>query len=98
MADQTNPQAVPNASLTNKHLERVTDLLTGLKEDARQAESEGDVFMLGVYNELVGVVSPIVVRASARLVRQEKAEINKAHRNLRKQLRAATSQEPAVAP
>jgi hypothetical protein len=70
-------------------LERVQDLLRTLKEDARAAEQAGDTYMLGVYSELLHVVSPIVVRAHARLERESQAAFNKAHKQLRKQEREA---------
>ena len=68
-------------------LERVASLLQELKADARAAEQAGDTYMLGVYSELLHVVSPIVVRAHARLERESQAAFNKAHKQLRKQER-----------
>ena len=70
-------------------LERVASLLQELKADARAAEQAGDTYMLGVYSELLHVVSPIVVRAHARLERESQATFNKAHKQLRKQERQA---------
>lgn len=88
-------QPIKNTKLTHEQLDRVSDLLQGLKEDARKADAEGDSFMLGVYKELLAVTSPIVVKAFARLEREERAEINKAHKAMRRQLRgAAAKSEP----
>jgi hypothetical protein len=70
-------------------LERVASLLQELKADARAAEQAGDTYMLGVYSELLHVVSPIVVRAHARLERESQAAFNKVHKQLRKQERQA---------
>ena len=79
-------------------LERVEDLLRTLKEDARAAEQAGDTYMLGVYKELLHVVSPIVVRAHARIERESSAAFNKAHKHLRQQERQAHAQRNGTAP
>lgn len=69
---------------TTKHVDDAEKLLDELKGRARQAHDAGDAFMLGLYNELLRVCSPVVVRAIARAEREEKAAINKAHKELRK--------------
>jgi hypothetical protein len=72
---------------TEQHLEQVRGLLHNLKTSAQEAHQAGDTFMLSVYAELVRVVSPIVVKATARLEREQNASINKAHKELRKSTR-----------
>lgn len=93
MAEQKTTSTV--TTLTEAHLDKLIGLMEGLKSDARQAEAEKDVFMLGVYRELLRVASPIVTRAHARLDRQEQAEINRAHKHLRKSLRDSSDQSGA---
>ncbi len=87
-------------------LERVADLLQDLKGRAQAAYQAGDLFMLAVYNDLLQVASPIVVKAHARLEREEKAALNKVEKTLRAQEKAAreaaqqqaqTENEPASA-
>jgi hypothetical protein len=69
--------------------EKVQDLLQGLKQDAQKANADGDMFMLSVYNDLLQVCSPIVVKSLARLEREEKAALNKREKEMRKQAREA---------
>lgn len=90
-------QTAITTQFTQEHLEHLKTILQGLKDDAKQANDQGDVFMLDVYNELIKVVSDVVVRATARLERQERANINKAHKALRKQRRALLEQQKAAA-
>jgi hypothetical protein len=68
--------------------EKVQEVLQGLKDDARKADADGDVFMLSVYNDLLQVCSPIVVKTLARLEREEKAVLNKQEKAMRKKARA----------
>lgn len=76
-----------NTTFTEEKLEKVQTLLRGLKEDAQKANEDGDMFMLSVYNDLLQVCSPIVVRSVARLEREEKAALNKREKEMRKQAR-----------
>lgn len=68
-------------------VEKVEAVLQSLKTQAKAAHEEKDVFLLGVLTELIGVCSPIVNRALARQMREERAKINKAHAALRKEVR-----------
>lgn len=86
---------IKNAKLTHEKLDRVSDLLQGLKEEARKAAEEQDLFMLAVYKALIAVASPIVTKAFARLEREERADINREHKTLRKQLRGTTPSNEA---
>ena len=79
-------QRNPNAF--NPHsLKAAQDVLSSLKSQAAEAEKRGDAFTFGLMNQLVKVVSPIVTRAHARLIREEKAEMNRKHEALKKQTR-----------
>ncbi|HEU5379300.1 MAG TPA: hypothetical protein VFV38_28090 [Ktedonobacteraceae bacterium] len=70
--------------LGDKQVQDVESLLHTLKEKANDAYQAGDVYMNTVYAELVKVVSPIVVRAHARMHREDRARINKNAKSLRK--------------
>lgn len=72
---------------TRDKLQDAEALLQRLKDEARKAHQEGNVFMLDLYTELVKVTSPIVTNAVKRLEREEKAAINRARKGLRKTLR-----------
>jgi len=63
-------------------------LLNQLKGQAEQAHKSNDVFMMGVYSELIKVATPVVTRAVARYHREERARLNALHGELRKQARA----------
>jgi hypothetical protein len=75
------------SALNAEKFEKVQSLLQSLKDDARKANDEGDLYMLAVYNDLLQVCSPIVVTALARMEREEKAELNKREKAMRKQAR-----------
>jgi hypothetical protein len=83
MADDTT------TGFSVEKFERVQALLQGLKQDAQRANADGDMFMLSVYNDLLQVCSPIVVRSLARLEREEKAVLNKREKEMRKQAHEA---------
>ncbi len=86
----TTPNGTPNeSSFDPAKLERVEELLQQLKSEAREAETANDLYMLSVYNDLLHVASPIVVKAHARIEREARAASNKAERILRKQEREA---------
>ena len=72
------------SGLNTEKFEKVQELLQSLKDDARKAHDEGDMFMLAVYNDLLQVCSPIVVKSLARMEREEKAELNKQEKEMRK--------------
>jgi hypothetical protein len=76
-----NPQG------TSQSVEAAEAFLADLKSKAKQAHDSGDVFMMGILTELIGVTSPIVTKAIARLHREERARINKAHKELRAKVR-----------
>jgi hypothetical protein len=84
-----NTTAQDNSRPTDEKLERVKDLLDGLKKDAREAVEQNDTFMTSVYNRLVAVCSPIVINAVYRLEREDKAALRKKEKELRKKDRVA---------
>ena len=71
------------ADFNQKSLDAALDFLVELKQKAKQAHEANDVFMMGIYTDLIKVTSPIVNRAHARLLREERAKINAAHKELR---------------
>mgnify|MGYP001212189807 CR=1 FL=1 len=77
--------------ITHEDVEEVEALLRELKNRAQEASDKNHVIMLGLYAELVKRVSPEVQRLRARLDRDEKATINKQHREQRKALRASAA-------
>jgi CRISPR/Cas system-associated endonuclease Cas3-HD len=81
-----------NPETAKANLQRVEDLLENLKEDAQKAIAEKDVYMLGVYQEILKVVSPITTRAAARLRREDQAAINKSRIALVKSITQGTDQ------
>jgi hypothetical protein len=97
MADYQGSPSVPSSRPTHQTVDTVQALLEKLKSEARAAEQANDAFMLGVYKELIKVVSPIVTRAIARIDREEKAAINKAHKGLLKAEREARQAQPPSA-
>ena len=72
------------SGFTTEKFEKVQELLQSLKDDAQKAHADGDMFMLSVYNDLLQVCSPIVVKSLARLEREEKAILNKQEKEMRK--------------
>ena len=80
-----------NANSSKSNLERVQDLLTDLKEEARKAEASGELFLLATYEEILSVVSPIVLRAAARLEREEMSSLRKSLKERRKSARSSSN-------
>lgn len=76
--------AVENLPISDEDVEELEGLLRDLKSRAGEANQKGNVIMLGMYAELVKLVSPEVQRLRARLDRIEKAEINRQHKEMRK--------------
>lgn len=63
-------------------------LLNQLKSQAEAAHKANDVFLMGVYADLIKVATPVVTKAVARFHREERARLNAMHKDLRKQTRA----------
>jgi hypothetical protein len=78
---------------TAQSAEEARDLLQEIKERARKAHEDGNVFMMNVLTQLLTVASPIVVKAIARAEREERAEINKSHKELRASIRSQSASE-----
>jgi hypothetical protein len=83
-AAQNKTNNLNKTPITEKQVQDVEGLLSTLKGKAGDAHQAGDVYMTTVYAELVKVVSPIVQRAHARMIREDKARINKNAKALRK--------------
>src|SRR5690348_7636734 len=75
----------------SKSVDAAQEVLSDLKAKAKQAHDSGDVFMMSIMTDLISVASPIVTRAVARLHREERAKINKAHKELRAKTRETSS-------
>jgi len=82
-----------NEQFTSKSVDAAQEVLSDLKSKAKQAHDSGDVFMMSIMTELIGVASPIVTRAVARLHREERAKINAAHKELRAKTRESSSEQ-----
>jgi len=76
----TTTEALP---ISDEDVEELDSLLKDLKARAAEANEKGNVIMLGMYAELVKLVSPEVQRLRARLDREEKAHINRQHKAMR---------------
>lgn len=74
----------PTKPMTAQQLQDVEGLLQTLKDKAQAANQAGDVYMNGIYAQLVSVVAPITTRAHARMHREDRARINKGAKELRK--------------
>ncbi len=85
MANQN--QNPPAPSVNAEQLQPVKELLQEFKGRATDASEGGNLFLLSVYNDLLAVTSDIVVKADTRIAREEKAALNKAERELRKNQR-----------
>jgi len=75
-----------------KSVEAAQEVLSDLKAKAKQAHDSEDVFMMSIMTDLISVASPIVTKAVARLHREERAKINKAHKKLRAKVRPQQSE------
>ena len=79
----------PITQFDSEKMRRVEELLENMKQDASQAETDGDVFMLGVYQQLLKVASPILLKAHARVEREANARVSKARKELLQREREA---------
>ena len=77
----------PQDDSTARKVEEAKDLLEEIKDRARQSHEQGNIFMLNIYQKILKLSSPIVVRAVARAEREELAELNKNATELRAQTR-----------
>jgi hypothetical protein len=92
MAEETN---LPGSHPTEEKITHMKDFLSHLKDEANKAFNEKDAWSLGVYKELVKMVSPVISRAESQLDRESKARINKAHKALRKAEQEAKDKQKA---
>ncbi len=89
MASNMNPQD----DSSSRKVEEARDLLQEIKDRARQAHETGNIFMMNIYQSILKVASPIVIKALARAEREELADLNKAHKDLRQQVRENAASE-----
>jgi hypothetical protein len=94
--NSTNNQA-NRQPITEKQIQDVEGLLNTLKGKAAEANKASDVYMSTIYAELVKVVSPIVVKAHARLHRESRAEFNSKAKALRKAANSTAAPTPKSA-
>ena len=66
-----------------KAVDAAQQVLSDLKAKAKVAHDAEDVFMMSIMTDLISVASPIVTKAVARLNREDRSKINKAHKELR---------------
>src|SRR5438105_15913337 len=76
-----------------KNVDEALNFLSELKARAKQASDQENVFMMSLYRDLIKAVSPIVSKAHTRLLREDNAKINAAHRDLREKAAAERKQE-----
>ncbi|QBD78005.1 hypothetical protein EPA93_19190 [Ktedonosporobacter rubrisoli] len=74
MANQTKTSVSP---ITEADIDGLQKVLSDLKQGAREAKDKGNLTTFRVYQRLVKVVSPEVVKAHARKERQDLARMNK---------------------
>jgi len=79
----TNPDSVAKAE----------KVLADLKSEAEAAFKAEDVFLMGIFTEMLKTVSPIVTKAIERSMRESRAAINADHASLRKKAAAAREKE-----
>ena len=80
-------------TVSEQDLEELDTLLHDLKGRANDAHDKGNVIMLSCYAELVKVVAPIAERLRSRVEREDRADINRKHKTLRKARRDAQAQQ-----
>jgi hypothetical protein len=70
-----------NQPFKPESLDAALDVLSLLKDRAADAEKRGDAFTFSLMCQLVKVVSPIVTKAHARMIREERADLNDVSQN-----------------
>jgi len=78
------PTLIP---VSDQDVASIEELLRELKSRAKAASDAKNVVMLGVYADLVKRVSPAVQRLRARVDREDRAAINRDHKEQRKATR-----------
>lgn len=73
------------ANITPASLEALNRLRSGLSQSASEALNAKDAYMHGVYTELLALVSRKVLKAQARMAREQVAAHRRQHKDLRKQ-------------
>jgi len=73
--------------ITPESIEAAENLLADIKAKAQAAHDAEDVFMMGLFTDVLAVVSPIVTKSIARAHREARAAINADHKALRAKMR-----------
>jgi hypothetical protein len=79
----------PGNTITEEDVNDVEELLSEMKTRANKANDDGNVTMLGVYAEMVKIISPKVSQLRERKEREDRADINRRHHEMRKARREA---------
>jgi hypothetical protein len=84
--------ATNNATpITEADVDEAYQLLSEMKQRANQAHDNGNVIMLGVYADMIRLISPKVSQLRERLEREDRAGINRQHRDLRQAHRVGSN-------
>lgn len=75
---------------TARNVQDAQDFLQELKNRARDAHANGNIFMLNLYQDILKVASPVVVKGVARAEREELADLNRSRKELRQQSRESS--------
>jgi hypothetical protein len=77
------------STVTEEDVSDVEELLAEMKTRANKANDDGNLIMLGVYAEMVKIVSPKVSQLRERKEREDRASINRRHHEMRQARRQA---------
>ncbi|HVB20578.1 MAG TPA: hypothetical protein VNG51_01350 [Ktedonobacteraceae bacterium] len=69
--------------ITEADVDAARELLSEMKHRANQAHDDGNLIMLSVYADMIRLISPKVSQLRERLEREDRAGINRQHRDLR---------------
>ena len=83
-------------SAYKSRVQDVENVLQDMKVKAETALTEKDDIMLGLYQEICRVITPVVQRYSQRASRESLASMNKEKINLRKERRAVADAKKAA--
>jgi hypothetical protein len=72
------PKNTPVAPITDADIDALQGVLNDLKAGAKKAQEEKNLTTFRIYERLVKIVSPEVVKAHARKEREENARMSKA--------------------
>lgn len=79
--------------ITEEDINALRGILGNLKQQAQQAQEQGNLTTFRVYQRLIKTVSPEVLKAQARMERESAARINKAAEAMKKRQTPPASQQ-----